>query len=316
VSLAERARLIVVLGSTGVGKSDLALALAPLLDAEIVGCDAFQVYREFDIGTAKPTPAERARVPHHLVDVQDPCVSFTLGEYVSRADAAIRAIHGRGRVPIVVGGTGLYLRGLLRGVLELPTFDPATRARLRGILSRGGAERLHRWLTRVDPASAARIAAHDTARILRAVELACAGDGLWSERLRSEGTWRSGSERYPTLKIGLRVDRPELNSRLDRRVDRFFEAGWVDEVRRLAIGRPTDVGAFRAIGYREIRLCLEQGRDPEEAREAIKRKTRRYAKRQNTWFRRESDVTWIDAEVPMAQRVDRVVQLWRKRDVV
>jgi len=181
------------------------------------------------------------------------------------------------------------------------------------VAARRGPHSLHRWLSRLDPESARRLAPGDGQRIVRALELALSDDATWSERLRDEGSWAAGVERYDALKIGLDGDRERLARRLDERVDRFFEAGLVEEVRGLlALGVPSRANAFKAIGYREVLAALEQGRDPAEARDEVRRNTRRYAKRQRTWFRKEPGVTWLDAESEPADLARRVAELWTR----
>ncbi len=304
-----------VLGSTATGKSSLAMDLACALGGEIVGCDAIQVYRGLDIGTAKPSKADRERIPHHLIDHVDPLRDYSLAEYVPEAEQAIAAVDRRGRVPIVVGGTGLYLRGLLRGIISAPSRDATFRARLRSIAERGGSARLHRLLNRHDPTAAARIAPADLQRVIRALELVAEGTS-WSGRLARRGTWStSATERYPSLKIGLAGDPQWLSGRIDRRVEQFFEGGLVDEVRQLlSRGVPRAANAFKAIGYREVLAAIDSGRDPEAAAEEIRRSTRRYSKRQRTWFKKEPGVSWIDAAEDRAGLLQRVLRLWSGRD--
>jgi tRNA dimethylallyltransferase len=247
------------------------------------------------------------------VDEVEPATDFNLADYVRRADAAILEIRGRGGLPIVCGGTGLYLRGLLRGVVEAPARDQRLRERLRNVARRRGSPSLHRWLERVDSESARRIARGDTQRVIRALELALSGGASWSRRLREEGTWESGVERYDALKIGLDADRERLNHGLDARVDRFFDAGLVEEVRGLlAAGVPATANAFKAIGYREVLSALRSGEDPQAAREEVKRNTRRYAKRQRTWFRKEPGVSWLDATDGTRRLVEKVTVMWRR----
>ena len=263
------------------------------------------------MGTAKPTAAERAAVPHHLVDCVDPRVDYSAAAYVRDAEARIEAIAHRDRVPIVVGGTGMYLRSLLRGLVEAPARDEILRGRLRRLIDRFGAPSLHRRLMGVDPSSARRIAPGDAQRIVRAFELAWIGGKRWSERLDDEGTWRDGGDRYPSLKVGLDLDRSALVARLDARVDRFFEEGWVEEIERLlAEGVPPESNAFKAIGYREVSACLRRGEPPENVREEIRRRTRRYAKRQRTWFRSEPALEWYDASESTERIADRIVKRW------
>lgn len=277
-----------------------------------MGCDALQVYRGLDAATAKPSAEARRRVPHHLVDVADPREAFSLATYVREADAAIEAIVGRGRVPVVVGGTGMYLRGLLAGIVATPPRDAALRERLHGIAARRGSAPLHRWLERLDPGSARRLMPSDTQRIVRALELALEGSGSWSERLAEGGTWGRGVERYAALKFG--VDRPRegLAARLAARVDAFFAAGLVEEVRALlAAGVPREANALKAIGYREVADAIARGDDPAAVRDAVVAATRRYAKRQRTWFRKEPGLTWLDASEGPDALAAAIAAIWR-----
>ena len=302
-----------MLGPTGTGKSELAVRVAERIGGEIVGCDALQVYRDVTVGTAKPPEELRRRVPHHLVDVVDPKASFTLGDYVTRAEAAVAAIAARGCVPVVVGGTGMYLRGLLRGIVAAPATDPVLRERLRRMAVRFGSPRLHRWLKRLDPDSAGRLPPGDAQRVTRALEGALRGS-VWGRILREEGTWGSGVERYPSLKIGLDRERKAHGRELDARVDAFFARGLTDEVRALLdAGVPPTASALQAIGYRQIVAGLRQGTAREEIVEEVKRATRRYAKRQRTWFRKEPGVTWLDAGEPAPVLEERIADLWRGR---
>jgi tRNA dimethylallyltransferase len=251
-------------------------------------------------------------VPHHLVDCVDPRVDYQLGAFVAAAGAAIASIAAAGRVPVVVGGTGMYLRGLLRGVVDAPPRDAELRKRLLRIARRRGTGALHRMLLRSDAAAAARIPARDTHRLLRALELARSGGANWSERLAAAGTWASGRERYDALKVVLDLDRVALAQRLDRRVAAFFGAGLVDEVRALlASGVPPEANAFRAIGYREVLGALLEGTDPAGVIEEVRGSTRRLAKRQRTWFRSEPGATWFDAAEPEDALVESIVALWR-----
>jgi tRNA dimethylallyltransferase len=285
--------------------------LAVRLDGEIVNCDALQVYRGFDAATAKPPLDQRRRVRHHVVDCIEPDRDFNLAEFERLATGAVSEIADRGKLPIVAGGTGMYLRGLLRGIVVSPGRDERLRSRIRAIGGRRGASALHRWLGRLDPDSAARIPSGDVQRLARAVEFALLDGGKWSERLRKQGTWEDGGERYRALKVGLAMDRRRLCERLDTRVDRFFEGGLVAEVRRLLDhGVSPEANAFKAIGYREVLSALTEGRDADAVREEVKRNTRRFAKRQMTWFRREPGVVWLDAEDGVPALVERVDELW------
>jgi tRNA dimethylallyltransferase len=292
-----RVPAICLVGPTGVGKSAVAVELALAVGGEIVGCDALQVYRGLDAATAKPSASERRRVPHHLIDCADPRHDYSLADYVRQADEAIAAIAARGAVAIVVGGTGLYLRGLLRGIIPAPARDAPLRARLERVVARGGLGRLRAWLERVDPASARRIPPADVQRTVRALELARSPGGTWSERLERSGSWRDGRERYAAVKFGLDSDRQRLAARLDRRVEAFFAGGLIEEVRALlAAGVPPEANALLGLGYREVVAALAQGQDPRGRLEEVQRRTRRYAKRQRTWFRHEPGVEWLEAD--------------------
>lgn len=307
------APLLVLLGPTGTGKTEVAVGVARRLGGEVVGCDAVQVYRGFDAATAKPLASQREAVPHHLVDCIDPRVDFSMADYVREAEAVIAGVLARGCVPLVVGGSGLYLRGLLRGVIAAPPRDAAFRERLRAIAGRGGAERLRGWLRRRDPDSEARIPRGDLQRLIRAIELARDEGGTWSERLRAGGSWSAGDERYRALKVGLDTDRNELAAALDGRVNRFFDGGLVEEVRGLLReGVPPQANAFKAIGYREVLSALDGGGDPSGVRERVQRNTRRFVKRQRTWFRSEANVVWLDAAIGVDAVVEQIVTLWRE----
>jgi len=281
------------------------------LDGEVVNCDALQVYRGFDAATAKPPHEDRRRVQHHIVDCVEPERDFNLAEFERLATESVSEIARRHRVPIVAGGTGMYLRGLLRGIVASPRRDEVLRARIRAMGARRGAAALHRWLGRLDPDSAARIPTGDVQRLARAVEFALLDGGKWSERLSAHGTWEDGGERYRTLKVGLTMDRQRLCERLDARVDRFFETGLIAEVQGLLDrGVSPQANAFKAIGYREVLSALNEGRDADGVRDDVKRNTRRFAKRQMTWFRREPGVVWLDAERGVTDLVEQVTGLW------
>lgn len=300
-----------MVGPTGTGKSQVAARLAERLGGEVVGCDALQVYRGLDAATAKPSYDERARARHWLVDVADPRLDYTVADYVRDADTAIAAIVSQGRVPIVAGGTGMYLRGLLKGIIAAPARDEALRARLRGLVARFGAPRLHRLLARLDADSAARVEPKDAQRIVRALELAIPKEDTWSGRLAREGTWSRSGERYRALKFGLDLDRDRLAAHLARRVDAFFEADLPGEVERLlASGVPTTANAFKGIGYAEVLRASAEGRDPAGMRDAIVVATRRYSKRQRTWFRKEPGLVWLDAAVGVEALVSRIAGAW------
>ena len=300
-----------IVGPTGTGKSQLAVAVAELLRGEIVGCDALQVYRGLDAATAKPSLDECERVPHWLIDIADPRSDYSVANYVRDADAAIAAILARGRVPIVVGGTGMYLRGLLKGIVAAPPRDEALRARLRALVARFGAPRVHRLLARLDAVSAARVRPEDAQRVVRALELALPRGETWSAKLKRAGTWGREDERYRALKFGLELDRELLARRIAARVDAFFPTDLEAEVERLLdAGVPKTANAFKGIGYREIVTARSEGRDPKEARDAIVVATRQYAKRQRTWFRKEAGLVWLDAGAGFETSRARIVDAW------
>ncbi len=308
---------MVVAGPTGTGKSRLAVAVAQRIRGEVVGCDALQVYRGLDAATAKPSLAERSLVRHWLIDCADPRRDYSLADYVRDADAAIADILARGLVPVVTGGSGMYLRGLLKGIVAAPPRNPALRARLGKLVARFGAPRVHRLLGSFDAASAARIGPEDAQRIVRALELALSSWETWSGRLLREGSWSRAAERYDALKYGVDVERELLATQLAARVDAFFAADLPGEVERLLDeGVPATANAFKGIGYREILIARREGRDPASACEAIVVATRRYAKRQRTWLRKEAGLVWLDGAEDVSTLSARVASdfmAWRRR---
>ena len=284
--------LPVVIGPTGSGKSHLSLYIARALGAEIVNCDSLQVYRGFDIGTAKVPPAEREDVPHHLIDIVEPAELFTAGDYARAAEAAIREISGRGRVPLLVGGTGFYLRGLLMGLSPGPARDDILRARLQQReLKRPGS--LHRILARLDPPSGARIHPNDKNKTMRALEVRLL-DGAPLSNMFERG--RDALSGFHPIKIGLDPPREQLYARLNQRALEMFQPGGLaDEVRRLLFaGVPPDAKPFEALGYKQALKVVQGHIDVEQALESTQLETRRYAKRQLTWFRKEQGVHWIE----------------------
>ncbi len=286
--------LVVVLGPTAVGKSRVAVDLALRFGGEIVGGDSIQVYRGFDIGTDKPSPAERRGVPHHLIDIVDPTVQFTAADFVREALAAARGIASRGRLPIVAGGTGLYLKALIDGLFPGPGRDPAVRAALEAEVREKGLEALFRRLQAVDPAYAAKIRDRDKVRIVRALEVYEATGRPISEHFRATA---SPVADRTVVRLGLRLDRAVLVRRIEERVERMFARGLVDEVRGLlARGVPDDAPPFRALGYRHVLAHLRAGLALEEAVALTKTDTRQYAKRQMTWFRKMDGVAWFSPD--------------------
>jgi tRNA dimethylallyltransferase len=279
-----------VAGPTGSGKSDLALAIAEEFHGEVINCDSLQVFRHFDIGTAKLPLPERRGIPHHLIDVVNPDELFTAGEYARVARETIAEVSGRGRLPVVAGGTGFYLRALVDGLFEGPTRDQELRDRLATREARRPGS-LHRLLRRFDPAAAERIHANDVPKVMRALEVC-----LLTRRPVTElfGAGRAALEGYRTLKLGLLPDRDALYPRLDERCRRMFEAGLAEEVRGiLALGYPATVKPFESVGYKQALQMVNGELGPRDALFYMQRATRQYAKRQLTWFRREPGLVWL-----------------------
>jgi tRNA dimethylallyltransferase len=284
-------RLIVILGPTATGKSSLGIALAEELRGEILVCDSTQVYRHFDIGTAKVPPNDQRGIPHHLMDLVDPETIFTAGDFRRHALDVLDDLRRRAKPPILTAGTGLYLRALLEGLADAPARSEELRERLRQKISRKGPEYLHKLLVRLDPESAARIGPLDTQKIIRALEMRLLVGKTVGEIHR---TGRVALEGYQIVKIGLSPPRPALYARIDARVEAMLAAGWLDEVRTLiASGVPSDSKPFQFIGYSELRDHLSGLLPLTEAVSQIQQATRRFAKRQITWFRREQNVHWL-----------------------
>lgn len=285
--------VVLVAGPTGVGKTAFAVELARRLGSEIVNADSMQVYRYMDIGTAKPTPEERSVVAHHLLDIVDPGEPFDAGDYVERARPVIRTLHEAGKVPLIVGGTGLYLKVLTRGICAGAPGDPDVRRRLIEEEQTLGLPVLHRRLLEVDPELGARLHPNDRQRILRALEVfRHSGKPLshWQRQHRFEDT------PYRTVKLFLNRDREELYRRIDARVDAMMAQGFLDEVRKLlAMGFGPDLKPMQSLGYRQLARHLRGEMSLNDAVGEIRRDTRRYAKRQLTWFRADPQFQWLDA---------------------
>ena len=284
---------IVIAGPTGTGKSDLALHLATAIGGEIVNFDSIQVYRGFDIGSAKPPAPSRNRVPHHLYDIIDATTEFNAADYARLARTTCEGIAARGATPILVGGTFFYLRALLSGLPELPPKDEDVRRRLRRIADTPrGPSRLHRWLSRVDPTTAGRTAPKDRHRVERALEVWIARGQPISDTPRPGST---PEDIAPSLKLALTLERPALARRLDERVERMYLDGLVEETRALLARFPRDARPFTSIGYREAVQVVHGELDLPAAIAETKRRTRAYAKRQMTWLRSERNMQWLDA---------------------
>lgn len=297
-------RIVCLLGPTASGKSELALELAARIGGEIVSADSRQIYRGLDIGTAKPTAEERARVPHHGVDVVDPEERYDAARFRAAAAAAIADIHARGRVALVVGGTGLYLRALLRGLCPAPAAVPALRAALGHTIAARGTAAGHRALAALDPDAATRIGPRDAVRIVRALEVGLA-TGVPLSRWQAEHGF--GERPYDALVIGLARSTPEIDARIAARADAMVRAGFLDELRAvIARGVPRTAPGLRAVGYPEMLACLDGRLGLSAAIDATVAATRRFAKRQRTWFRREPDVAWFHPDADRAAIADRV----------
>jgi tRNA dimethylallyltransferase len=282
--------LVVVLGPTASGKTALALHLAGRLQGEIVSCDSVAVYREFEIGTAKPLRADRQRIAHHLIDIAGPEESVTAGEYARLARQALRDITSRGRLPIVVGGSGLYLRALLEGLFPGPPRSEELRTRLRERAAERGQEYMHRLLRRRDPVAAQTIHANDIPKVVRALEVSI------SARAPMTGLWQQGRDPlrdFNILRVGLNPDRDALYQRINQRAREMFAAGLLEESRMLAARYGSSVWPLSSLGYKQAMQHLRGELSLEQAITAAQQGHRNYAKRQMTWFRREPDVHWI-----------------------
>lgn len=283
-----------VMGPTASGKSDLALGLCRLVGGEIVTVDSAQVFRGLDVGTAKPTAAEQAEIPHHLIDVIEPTEQWSAAQFAAAADAVIADVRGRGRVPILCGGTGLWMRALVRGIFAAPDIDPALRAEIRADLQRRGPEVLHAELAAVDPVAAGRIERTDPQRIGRALEV-FRQTGRPISALQAEHAF--AERRYPLVGVAPRWPREALAARVEARARAMYAGGLVEETEAaLARGVPRDAPGLSIIGYRDaVRLALGEI-DAEQALRSTTVATRRYAKRQRNWFNQEPQVHWIEPD--------------------
>lgn len=284
---------VILLGPTGSGKTALSLELARRFNGEIVSCDSVAVYRGMELGTAKPTAEERAQVPHHLIDVTTPDEPFTAGEYSRQARAALREIAARGRLPVVTGGTGLYLRALTEGLFAASSPQVDLRARLTQSRKRHGEGWLHRVIHRLDPASAQRIHANDTPKVIRAIEVCLAERKPMSEVLGNRAKARDPLTGFGLLRVGLNPPRTALYDRLNHRAAAMFAAGLVEETRRL-FKQYGPVKALDSLGYRQGLGVLAGTLSEQAAIQAAQQGHRNYAKRQLTWFRREPGVHWLE----------------------
>ncbi|GAB6144164.1 tRNA (adenosine(37)-N6)-dimethylallyltransferase MiaA [Desulfocicer niacini] len=298
-------KIIVICGPTGVGKTGFAIALSTIFNGEIVGADSMQIYRHFDIGTAKPDADERRQAIHHLVDFADPLDNFDAARFVSLADAAIDDTLSRNRLPIVAGGTGFYIKALLHGLFQGRTADEKIIARLEADAANMGSAVLHERLMVVDPIAAARIHPNDRFRVVRALEVfESTGQPLSHFHTKHQ----FAPCRYKALKLGLTMDRERLYKRINHRVDLMLEMGLVNEVIGLRqMGYHCGIKAMQSIGYRHVCDYLNGRTTHEEMVVLLKRDTRRYAKRQFTWFRNEKDMVWVEPD-QVAKAVELVAQ--------
>ncbi len=306
-------RLLAIVGPTATGKTEVGVLLAEALEGEIVSADSMHVYRGMDVGTAKPTPEQQARVRHHLIDIIDPDEPFSVAEYRERADAALADIWGRGRQPILVGGSGLYVRAVVEE-MDFPEVapNPELRRRLAAEAREKGTHALHEWLAEVDPEAAARIHPNDEKRIIRALEVS---EGGREPDARPRPLDRRRRARYNTREFGLSFPREELYRRIEERVDRMIEAGLVDEVRVLVEqGYGEDLTAMKGLGYAQLAGYVRGKVELEEAVHRLKRDTRRFAKRQLTWFGADRRIEWVDvAEVGgVAEAAELIRRRWEE----
>jgi tRNA dimethylallyltransferase len=293
--------LVVILGPTGSRKTALSLSLAEQFQGEIVNCDSVAMYREFEIGTAKPNSAERQRAPHHLLDCVEPTSFFTAGEYARMARNTLDEIRLRRKLPIVVGGTGLYLRALLEGLFAGPERSEELRERLRAIAAQKGAPHLWRVLHKLDSAAAGKIHANDTPKLVRGIEVCLASRRKMTE-MWEQG--RDGLTGFRILRIGLNPDRKLLYARINHRAREMFTRGLIDEARELLQKYGDGATPLKSLGYKQAVQCIRGELTVESAIEAAQQAHRNYAKRQMTWFRREPDVAWLQGfgDEPAVQR--------------
>ena len=307
-------RLVAIVGPTATGKSALGIALAERLGGEVICCDSTAVYRGFDIGTDKVPAADQRGIPHHMVDVADPLEEYSAARYAREAAAVIRDVTARGRLPILVGGTGLYYRALTRGLFPGPSRDTGLRARLEAVAARRGSPALHRWLARVDPPSAGRIQPRDLKRLVRALEVYLLTGRTLTDHFADT---TSAVPEYTVSAFALVITPAETAERVAARVDAQFEQGLLDEIRRLlASGLPETAHPFTGLVYRQALEHLHGVRNERETRELIARENRQYARRQLIWFRKEPNLRWIHAAGQREETLEEVSRALAVRESV
>ena len=307
--------LVAILGPTATGKSALGIAIAQAHNGEIINCDSTAVYRGFDIGTDKVPVDQRGGIPHHLIDIADPTDEYTAAQFGRDAAAVVQDIHARGKLPILVGGTGFYYRALTRGLFPGPGKDADLRARLERIAHKKGVEQLHRMVSRVDPESGARIQPRDVKRLVRALEVYFQTGKPLTAHFED-----TVSPLPPDVRVGaiaLRMPPAWLADRLARRVDEQFEAGLIDEIKALlASGVPPEARPFGGLVYRQAMDYLKGVRDEASTRALIAQENRKYARRQLIWFRKEPNLTWFDGPGTNAEVQDSVIRELTARDLL
>lgn len=295
LSKQTKQKIIVLAGPTAIGKTELSLSIAQNFGCEIVSMDSVQIYKYLEIGSAKPTLREREQVPHHLVDYVDPKEEYHVARYVDDAQTVISLLGEKGKVPLLVGGTGLYMKGLLEGLLAIPDIPESVRDDVRCQLREKGHDYLHGKLAQVDPLSAARIHKNDSQRLLRALEIYQATGMCWSEFL-AQGKQQASQEKekWDVIKIGLGCERKILYERINKRTNLMIEQGLLDEVKKLLkMGYSGELKALQTIGYRHMINFIEKKWNWQQTLELLARDTRRYAKRQLTWFGRDAEMNWF-----------------------